>query len=164
MNRDFAEMLSALSAEGAEFLLVGAHALAVHGFPRATGDLDLWIRPSPENAVRVLAALQRFGAPLLDLTVADLEEPGIVYQIGQPPRRIDLLTAISGVTFEEAWSARVEAVVDGLTFPVLGRDALLRNKRATGRPKDLDDVAKLEGRHATSSKRRRARVVSRSPR
>jgi hypothetical protein len=168
VNRDFAEMLSALSEAGAEYLLVGAHALAVHGFPRATGDLDLWIRPSPENALRVMAALRRFGAPLHDLTAQDLEQPGMVYQPGLPPRRIDLLTAISGVTFEEAWAARTATVVEGLTLQVLGREELLRNKRATGRPKDLEDVANLEGGapggRAPPGRRRRPRAVIKPPR
>jgi hypothetical protein len=103
MNRDFVEMLSALCAAGAEFLVVGAHALAAHGAPRATGDLDIWIRATPENADRVLAALRQFGAPLVDLTKADLLAPDVVFQIGLVPSRIDLLTSITGVEFDRAW-------------------------------------------------------------
>ena len=144
MNRDFAEMLSALSEAGADFLVVGAHALAVHGRPRATGDLDIWVRATPENAARVWVALASFGAPLSDLTVADLSSPGIVFQMGLPPSRIDILTGITGVTFEDAWPRRLVATVAGLQLPFLGRDDLLANKRATGRPKDLADVAALE--------------------
>lgn len=146
MNRDFVEMLSALFAAGAEFLLVGAHALAVHGYPRATGDLDLWVRASPENATKVWQALQSFGAPLLDLTLADLSRPGIVFQMGLPPARIDILTGISGVTFEEAWPHRVEVSIEGIPLPVscIGRDDLVRNKRASGRPKVLVDADALE--------------------
>ena len=94
MNRDFVEMLSALFEAGAEFMVVGAHALAVHGTARATGDLDIWVRASPENGQRVLAALRVFGAPLFDLTLEDLSHPGIVFQMGLPPARIDLLTGI----------------------------------------------------------------------
>jgi hypothetical protein len=145
MNRDFAEMLSALSAAGAEFLIVGAHAMAAHGRPRATGDLDVWVRPTPENAARVWAALRSFGAPLFDLSLEDLTRSGVVFQIGVPPCRIDLLTEITGVTFDEAWPRRLTAEVEGQPLPFIGRNELLANKRAIGRPKDLDDIAFLEG-------------------
>lgn len=144
MNRDFAEMLSALSAVGADYLIVGAHAVAVHGHPRATGDLDIWVRANPTNAARVWTALASFGAPLADLTVADLSNPGIVFQMGLPPSRIDILTGISGVSFDEAWPRRMMATVSGQELPFLGKEDLLANKRAAGRPKDLADVASLE--------------------
>lgn len=144
MNRDFVEMLDALSAAGAEFLVVGAHALAVHGHPRATGDLDLWVRPTPENAARVWNALVAFGAPLDELRVEDLAAPEVVFQIGVSPDRIDILTSITGVTFDEAWPARVSAEVCGRTIPILGREHLLANKRATARTRDLADVEELE--------------------
>ena len=98
INPDFRDMLSSLSEEEVEFLLVGAYAMAVHGLPRATGDLDVWVRPTPDNARRIVKAIERFGAPLHDLTEADLVKPGTVFQIGVPPRRIDLMTAIDGVT------------------------------------------------------------------
>lgn len=145
MNPDFHDMLSALSAEGAEYLLVGAYALAVHGLPRATGDIDLWVRPSPDNGRRVLAALARFGAPLGDLTQRDLMTPGTMFQIGVAPRRIDLLTTIDGVEFDEAWAARCVTRVGTLDVPVIDREHLLRNKKAAGRPQDLADAARLEG-------------------
>jgi hypothetical protein len=144
MNRDFAEMLVALSAKGAEFLIVGAYALAAHGYPRATGDLDIWVRPTKDNADRVWGALTAFGAPLHELTRDDLQTPGIVFQIGVVPCRIDLLTTISGVSFEEAWNRRVLLEVAGTTAPFLSLDDLLRNKRATGRTKDLADAEELE--------------------
>ncbi len=144
MNRDFSDMLSALSEAGAEYLVVGAYALAVHGVPRATGDIDLWIRPSPSNAQRAWDALVRFGAPLAGVRPEDLASPGIVLQIGVAPGRIDLLTSIDGVAFEDAWSDRVELIVEGLRVPVLGRAHLVTNKRAAGRPKDLADLALLE--------------------
>lgn len=144
MNPDFRDMLSALSAEGVEYLLVGAYAVAVHGHPRATGDLDLWIRPTEENAEKTFRALRRFGAPLGDLDVADLAKPGTVFQIGVAPRRIDFLTEIDAVAFDEAWASRRTTDVDGLEVPVLGFDALVRNKRATGRPRDLADAEQLE--------------------
>lgn len=149
MERDFVEMLSVLNAAGAEYLVVGAHALAAHGVPRATGDLDIWVRATPDNARRVLAALREFGAPLFDLSAEDLSQPETVFQIGVVPVRIDLLTSISGVDFEEAWAGRIPGVVDGVAFGVIGREDLLRNKRATGRPKDLLDAETL-----TSSPRR----------
>lgn len=145
MNRDFLDMLSALSEEGAEFLIVGAHALAVHGHPRATGDLDIWINPTSDNAARTLRALQRFGAPLHDLTADDLSRPTVVFQIGLPPSRIDILTGISGVSFPEAWERRVTVTLEGLSIAILGRDDFITNKRAVGRPKDLSDLALLGG-------------------
>ena len=143
MNRDFAEMLSALSEAGAEFLIVGAHALAAHGIPRATGDLDIWVNPTPENAPRVLAALGAFAAPLTDLTIDDLLKPDTVFQIGVVPCRIDILTGISGVFFADAWTRRITIDIDGLQVPVLGRSDFKTNKRASGRPKDLLDVELL---------------------
>ncbi len=145
MERDFVEMLSALNAAGAEYLVVGAHAMAAHGVPRATGDLDIWVRATPENSGRVLEALRFFGAPLFDLTPDDLSRPGTVFQIGVVPVRIDLLTSISGVSFEEAWAGRISVSVEGVSIGVLGREELLRNKRATGRQKDLLDAEALTG-------------------
>ena len=145
MNPDFLDMLSAFSGEGAEYLLVGAYALAVHGVPRATGDMDLWVRPGPENARRVLAALALFGAPLADLTERDLVTPGTLFQVGIAPRRIDILTAIDGVEFEEAWADRHVTRVGNLDVPVISRRHLIRNKKTVGRPQDLADAARLEG-------------------
>jgi hypothetical protein len=145
MNPDFSDMLSALSAEGVEYLLIGAYAMAVHGVPRATGDIDIWVRPSSDNADRILRALARFGAPLGDLRAADLAGEGTVFQVGVAPNRVDLITAIDGVTFDAAWSRRVMSEVEGLTIPVIGRDDLIRNKRSTGRARDLADAEQLEG-------------------
>ncbi|MFM8495071.1 MAG: hypothetical protein ACKOEM_06035 [Planctomycetia bacterium] len=144
MNRDFAEMLNALSAEGAEVLVVGAYAVAGHGLPRATGDIDLWVRPTRENAARVWKALERFGAPRSRLSPTSFTEPDLVYQIGLPPNRIDILTTIDGVAFADAWSDRVTSTVDGVTFQMISKHHLVANKRATGRPQDLADVARLE--------------------
>jgi hypothetical protein len=137
-------MLSVLSEAGAEFLVVGAHALAAHGYPRATGDLDIWVRPTYENAPKVWKAIEQFGAPRRKLRLEDFYTPNTVFQVGVEPNRIDLLTSISGVEFDAAWPNRREAAVDGLKFFVLGRSELLQNKRASGRPKDLADVAWLE--------------------
>lgn len=144
MNQDFVEMLSALSETGTEFLVVGAHALAVHARPRATGDLDLWIRATPDNAERTWRALQRFGAPLGQIKLEDLTTPNLVYQVGVVPNRIDLLTSITGLDFESAWSRRGTVMIGELAVPVLGKADLIRNKRAVGRPQDLADVAELE--------------------
>lgn len=145
MNPDFLDMLSALSAAGVDFIIIGAHAMAAHGVPRATGDIDIWVRPSKENAERVLDALARFGAPLFDLSREDLVQDDTVFQIGVPPQRIDILTGISGVTFEEAWSRRVLVTLADLPFavPILSREDFVRNKRASGRAKDRADLALL---------------------
>jgi hypothetical protein len=144
MNRDFVEMLSELSAAGADFIIVGAHALAAIGVTRATGDLDIWVRPSLANAARVMQALTRFGAPLFDLTEEDLTKPDTVFQIGMAPSRIDILSGVSGVAFEDAWAKRETTVLDGVTVSVLSREHFIANKRASGRPKDLLDLALLD--------------------
>lgn len=143
MNRDFVEMLSALSAAGVKFLIVGAHALAAHGAPRATGDLDIWVQATAENAARVLTALRQFGAPLLDLSEADLCAEDTVFQIGVPPSRIDILTGISGVGFDDAWERRMDIAIGTLTVPTIGRLDFIENKKASGRPKDLLDLELL---------------------
>ncbi len=144
MNPDFAEMLSALSAAGVEYLVVGAFAVAAHGNPRSTGDIDLWIRPTRENAERVFDALRAFGAPLLDLTIDDLVDEQTVFQIGVAPVRIDLLCGIDGVEFQPAYERRVMATFGDQTAPVLSLVDLATNKRAAARPKDLVDLAWIE--------------------
>jgi hypothetical protein len=146
MNRDFLDMLSALSAAGADYLIVGAHAVAVHGRPRATGDLDIWVRATPENAHRVWKALETFGAPLDQVEPADFSSDDLVFQIGIAPSRIDILTDIGPLTFEEAWQNRITIELEDLKVPVIGRADLIRAKRDAGRPRDLADVAELEGR------------------
>ena len=137
-------MLRVLSDANVDFLVVGAHARSIHGTPRATGDLDILLRPSEENARRTLLALSRFGAPLEGLGASDLLEPEMVVQIGIAPNRIDLLTDLTGVSFDEAWAGKILATFDNLRIPVIGRDAYLKNKRATGRLKDLADVEDVE--------------------
>jgi hypothetical protein len=146
MNPDFRDMLSALSAAGAEYLVVGAYALAAHGLPRATGDLDIWVRRSEENARRVWQAIEKFGAPRSRLSVKDLTTSDTVFQIGVAPRRIDILTSVDAVEFEEAWAERKAIDLMGQEVPVIGRAHLIKNKRACGRPKDLADLAWLEGK------------------
>lgn len=145
MNQDFCDLLSALSNAEARYLVVGAYALAVHGWPRGTGDIDIWIEATSENAQRVLDALSNFGAPTSNIDLDDLSRPGLVLQLGFPPRRIDLLTSISGIAdFEAAWQKRVIARFGDLDCSVIGRDDLIANKRATGRLKDLADIEALE--------------------
>ena len=148
LNEDFRDVLVLFADAGVEFVIVGAYALAFHGAPRASGDIDLFVRPSPLNSQRVFDALVRFGAPLdsAGLTAADFAGPGMVYQIGLPPRRIDVMTEISGVTFEEAWASRVTGEVEGRAVGFIGHAALLKNKEAAGRPKDIADVARLRRR------------------
>jgi hypothetical protein len=146
LNEDFVDLLRCFVSEHVEFVIVGAHALAAHGLPRATGDLDVLVRPSAENAARVLEALRRFGAPLSahGVTRADFEVEKNVYQIGLPPSRIDILTSISGVSFEEAAASAISVERTEFSLPTLGREALLKNKKAAGRDKDLLDVKALE--------------------
>jgi len=145
VNQDFLDLFEALAAEGARFMVVGAHAMAVHGLPRATGHLDVWVDTDGDNLERVLAALTRFGAPIdsLGLSPADLERPGQVVQIGLPPRRVDLLTTLSGLHFEQAWPGRVTHRIGAVEVPFIGRQDLVRNKRATGRARDLADLEAL---------------------
>jgi hypothetical protein len=144
---DFRDLLAAFVAGGVRFLVVGAHALAVYGIPRMTGDLDLWIEPTPANAARVWGALAAFGAPLQTLAVreSDFVTPDQVVQLGLAPYRVDILTSISGVEFAQGWDGRKEGMLFDVTVAFIGRDALIRNKRATGRPKDLEDIAALGG-------------------
>ena len=146
LNDDYRDVLATLVRAGAEFLVGGAHALAAHGLPRATGDIDILVRPTPANAERVMRALVDFGARVEahGVETTDFQIEGMVYQIGVAPQRIDLLTAITGVSFDEAWSSRVPVKVDGVSFHVLGRDALIRNQRAAGRAKDVVDADALE--------------------
>jgi hypothetical protein len=144
VNQDFRDLLRALSDADTRFLVVGAYAVSFHSEPRATADLDIWIDPTPGNARRVHAALATFGAPLTDLSPADLATPEVVFQIGVAPRRIDILTSITGVAFAEAWPDRSEAAYGDVRFPVIGVEALIRNKRALGRPKDLLDLELLQ--------------------
>lgn len=145
MNEDFRDFLAALLEAQARFLVVGAHAMAVHGVPRATGDLDVWIATDAPNVARVWDALLRFGAPVVAMGIRreDLSRDDVVVQIGLPPRRIDVLTSITGVEFDDAWAGRVTHEASGLAVPFLGRAALVQNKRATGRAKDRADLEAL---------------------
>ncbi len=143
VNPDFRDLFAALNGEGAEFLVVGAHALAVHGAPRFTKDLDVWVRPTEENSKKVLQALNTFGAPLENLSARDLHTPDVMFQIGIAPNRIDLLTSIDGVDFDSCWEHRLEHHYGDQPVWIIGKAELIRNKEATGRPQDLVDVTSL---------------------
>jgi len=144
MNQDFVDLLRAFVDHDVRFMVVGAYALAIHGRPRATGDLDIWIQPSTENAARVMRALAVFGAPLDQITEADFASPGVTYQMGVAPGRIDLLTDLTGLTFDAAWPGRITRPFGDVTVAVIGLADFVRNKRATGRAKDLGDIEGLE--------------------
>jgi len=144
LNPDFKDMLCAFNTEGVEYLVVGAYAMAAHGFPRATGDLDFWIRTDPENADRVMRSLAKFGAPMDQLSREDLLTPNLVLQFGVEPSRIDILTSIDGVAFDAAYSGRLVSRLGDVDVPLLGLAELIQNKRVLGRPKDIADVASLE--------------------
>jgi DNA/RNA-binding domain of Phe-tRNA-synthetase-like protein len=146
MNPDFRDLLVTFNAHGVEFLVVGGYALAAHGHVRATKDLDVWVRPEPPNARKALQALAVFGAPLHDLTEEDLSSPGLIFQIGVPPIRIDVITAIDGVDFEDAWRERFATRFGGEPVFVLSRRHLIANKKAVGRLQDLADIEELERR------------------
>ncbi len=142
---DFTDFVHVLNANGVEYLLVGGYAVGVHGYVRATVDIDFFYRRTPENVTRVLAALQEFGAPPVVLDRAHLEAPDTVTAFGEPPIRIDLLSELSGVTFDEAREGAVEVPLDGELLPVIGLLALRANKEASGRPKDRFDLEQLGG-------------------
>jgi hypothetical protein len=143
MNQHFVEILRAFRDEHVEHLVIGAHALAAHGHIRATLDIDIWVRPSAENATRTWRALQAFRAPLAKMHLADFAEPEVLYQIGLPPSRIDIMTSVTGLEFDAAWPNRITATFGDVVAPVLGLDDLRTAKRAAGRLKDLADLEEL---------------------
>ena len=144
LNSDYADMLRILSEEKVKFILVGGYALAAHGYPRATLDIDFWIMASSENAVAVIRALKRFGAPLSGVSEEDFQKEGTIFQIGVAPRRIDFVTEISGVAFAEAYKRAPVVEWEGIVIHVLSLEDFLANKRSIGRYKDLADVEMLE--------------------
>jgi hypothetical protein len=141
---DFRSLLSTFNAEGVKYLVVGAFALAHYGRPRYTKDLDVWIDPEPSNASRVYRALAIFGAPMDDLRPEDFSDEDLVFQIGVEPIRVDVLTAISGVAFQEAWARRESALYADIPVQLISRDDYIINKRASGRPSDLRDLEALD--------------------
>jgi len=144
LNEDYKDILLALSDEKVKFLLVGAYALAAHGYLRATMDIDIWVNPSAENADAVLRALHHFGTPLHNLTKDDLQKDGTIFQIGVVPRRIDIITSASGLQFEETYGRSLSVNIEGVEVHIPSIDDLIQNKRAIGRTKDLADAEALE--------------------
>lgn len=144
LQKDLREFIELLNSMDVKYVMVGGHAVAYHGFPRFTADIDFFIDCGRTNTRKLAELVTQFGFRSLadDLSSA---QPGMVFQLGRPPHRIDLLTSIDGVTFEEAWQSRIFAAVDGLQVPMLSKELLLRNKRSSGRSKDLEDVDQLEG-------------------
>jgi len=146
LNSDYKDMLQALLDNKVKFILVGAYAMGAHGYPRATGDIDIWVEPSVDNSRRVYRSLVAFGAPLheIEINEATFTKPGIAFQIGAAPRRIDIITAISGVRFDDAYQNCQVVEIEELPIPILSRSDLIKNKRATGRDKDRIDADLLE--------------------
>ena len=144
LQPDWIDLLREFNAAEVRYLVIGAAAMAVYGEIRGTDDFDVWVEPSEDNAKRVLRALARFGAPVEELTLAELQGDDLIFQIGVKPLRIDILTGIDGVRFDDAWPNRFVTQDGPLPFPVISREDLIRNKRAAGRPKDLADLATLE--------------------
>ena len=144
LNEDYRDILLALSDEKVKFLLVGAYAMAAHGYPRATMDIDIWVMPTQQNAVAVQEALRRFGAPLDNLTLEDLQKDGTIFQIGVAPRRIDIITSASGLQFRETYDRSLLVNLEGIEVHIPAIDDLIRNKRASGRSKDIADAEALE--------------------
>jgi hypothetical protein len=144
LPRDFSEFLRLLAEHDVDYLVVGGYAVGYHGYPRVTGDIDIWIRSDQENADRVVRVLQAFGFDVPELHAELFLEPGQIVRLGVPPTRIEILTSVSGLTFDEAVSGRVQTDWDDVPVTVIGLTALLRNKKASARPKDLDDLAQLE--------------------
>lgn len=146
LSKDLREFVESLNSNKVDYLIVGAFAVAWYGYPRFTADLDILIRPDNANASRVLDALRQFGFGALGIAIQDLTSAGQVIQLGVKPNRIDILTSVSGVSFEEAWKDRREGSLDGIPAVFIGRTALIRNKESTGRAKDLGDAEELRKR------------------
>ncbi|HUV63223.1 MAG TPA: hypothetical protein VMW24_04950 [Sedimentisphaerales bacterium] len=144
LNSDYKDMLQVLLGNNVKFLLVGAYAMGVHGYPRATGDIDIWVEPSAENSSRVYRSMEAFGAPVHEIDEATFAAPDVVFQIGVAPRRIDIITAISGISFDDAHQQRRIVEMEGMSIPILSLGDLIKNKRATGRDKDRLDADQLE--------------------
>ena len=154
LQADLREFIVLLNSHKVEYILVGGHAVAYHGHPRFTGDIDFLIRTTPSNVQRVLDVLAAFGFGSLGISERDLLKPRHIVQLGHPPNRIDILTSISGVDFDTAWETRVQTTMDDQPVPLIGWEELLRNKRAAGRKKDLADLEKLL---AIAKRKRRSR-------
>jgi predicted nucleotidyltransferase len=140
LNEDYKEMLQILLDEQVDFMIVGAYALGTHGYPRATGDIDIWVKPNNINSKKLYKALARFGAPLGQIQLDEFSTEGVIFQIGVIPRRIDIITKIDGVTYEEADEDKIIVEIEDLKIPVISLEKLIKNKMATGREKDNLDI------------------------
>ena len=147
LNKDYKEMLQILLNNKVRFLVVGAYAMGVHGYPRATGDIDIWVEASSENSEKIYQSLSEFGAPLSEVTKTTFCEEGIVFQIGVAPRRIDIITKIDGVDFNKAYSDKQKMEIEGIKIPFLSKEDLIKNKESTGREKDQLDAKYLRENH-----------------
>ena len=144
LNQDFKEFIISLNDNLVRYLVIGGYAVAIHGYPRYTKDIDIWIEPTPENASRIVKALEQFGFGSLGLKAEDFLVPDQVIQLGYPPNRIDLLTTASGVEFGTCYASRVEVEVDGVIVNFIDLENLKKNKRAVGRLQDLADLENLQ--------------------
>lgn len=143
VQQDFKELLELLNAHKAEYIIVGAYALAFHGVPRFTGDMDILVKPDPKNAEKILAALEEFGFGSQDLTISDFQDPDKVVQLGVTPVRVDLITSLTGVTWQQANEGKVKGTYGDVPVYYIGRKDFLSNKKALGRKKDLADIETL---------------------
>lgn len=143
-SQDFREFVKLLIKNKVEYLIVGGYAVSIHGYPRYTGDLDIWLNPTPENAEKILLSVNEFGFSSFRLTKEDFTKPGNVIQLGYPPLRIDLLTEIDGVTFDECYLNRKEVLIEDLMVNFIGYNDLLKNKKESGRARDIDDIENLK--------------------
>lgn len=143
-NPDFKELFSIFNEEDVEYLVVGAHAVIYYSEPRYTKDLDVWVNPAPDNAPRCHRSLRRFGAPLKGISADDFRDTDLVYQMGIEPNRIDIMMAVAGVAFADAWDDRVESTYGGVPIHIMAKEHLIAAKKASGRPQDLLDLEKLQ--------------------
>ena len=149
LNKDYKEMLQILLDNKVRFLVVGAYAMGAYGYPRATGDIDIWVEASSDNSEKIHQSLSEFGAPLSEVTKTTFCEEGIVFQIGVAPRRIDIITKIDGVDFNKAYSDKQKMEIEGIKIPFLSKEDLIKNKESTGREKDQLDAKYLRENHDT---------------
>ena len=143
LNEDYKDILQLFTDNNVKYLVVGAYALGAYGFPRATGDIDLWVLADSKNSKKIYACLSKFGAPMEQVNEKTFAEKDVIFQIGIAPRRIDIITKISGVDFEKAYSRKEEFIIDGINIPFISKQDLITNKQATGRDKDSIDVKNL---------------------
>ncbi len=146
LSQDFKEFISALNARDVQYLVIGGYAVAFHGFPRYTKDIDLWIGPAPENITRLILAIDDFGFGSLGITPADFSDPKVVIQLGRPPNRIDLLCDVGGVSFDQAYARRVATTLGDIQTPFIDIDDLIAAKQAAGRHQDLADIENLRNK------------------